>query len=118
MAATPVTEFLLINLKTASAVEEAGTPANRALLDAISTLKQAGEGNRVFFGRQLENPSIGVIAVRCGWTREAVGCLGEAFFAYLRQRHSYEARTFDNIEVALSLGVLHRRLVTLVPFQV
>lgn len=40
-----------------------------------------------------------MIATGCGWTREAVGCLGEAFFANLRQRHIYEAPTFDNIEV-------------------
>lgn len=63
MASTPVIEFLLIRLKEDAAVEAAETPANLRLLDVMSEIKQAKGSNRVFFGRQLENPSIGVVAI-------------------------------------------------------
>lgn len=64
MTATPVTEFFLVHLQEDAAVEEGGAPANLALPDVISSLKQAEGSNRVFFGRQLEYPSIGVVVIR------------------------------------------------------
>lgn len=58
MEQVPVTEFILIPAKHDSAAEAAGP-----LKDAISSFKQAEGSQRVFSGRQLENPDIFVVAV-------------------------------------------------------
>jgi hypothetical protein len=63
MAATSVTEFILIPIRQDVDIEEVGTPENRALTDLVSSLKASEGSTRVFSGRQIENPGTYVVVV-------------------------------------------------------
>ena len=63
MADSPITEFIFVNLKPGAQVDEAGSPADLALQEVASDIKQVSGVTRIFFGRQIENPSIGVLIV-------------------------------------------------------
>jgi len=62
MASTAVVQITLLKLKPDAHLDEVGSPAGDALLDVISLVKKADSNNRAFFGHQLENLGIGVLA--------------------------------------------------------
>ncbi|KAJ9164869.1 hypothetical protein NKR19_g943 [Coniochaeta hoffmannii] len=60
---TAILQLTLLQLKPDSKLDEVGSPAGDALLDVISVVTKAGDGqNRAYFGHQLENPGVGVLA--------------------------------------------------------
>lgn len=59
---TAVLQLILLKLKPGAHLDEVGSPTGDALLDVVSAVKKGGSKNRAFFGRQLENPDIGVLA--------------------------------------------------------
>ena len=61
---TAILQLTLLQLKPDSKLDEVGSPAGDALLDVISVVKKAAGGgqNRAFFGHQLEDPGVGVLA--------------------------------------------------------
>lgn len=61
---TAFLQLTLLKLKPDAHLDEVGSPAGDALLDVISVVKKADSKNRAFFGHQLENPDIGVLAFR------------------------------------------------------
>jgi hypothetical protein len=60
-SSTAVVQLTLLKLQQDAHLDEVGSPAGDALLDVISAVKKAGGGNRAFFGRQLEDPDLGIL---------------------------------------------------------
>lgn len=63
MGGPAVTEFYVIQLKADSSIDDVGTEAHDALKSAVAGLETANGSQKVLFGRQIENPSVGVLAV-------------------------------------------------------
>lgn len=79
MPPTTIAQLTLLKLKPDSHLDEVGSPAGDALLDVISGIKKIDDSNRVFFGRQLENPDIGVLAIgesKCRGLRSHISAAG------------------------------------------
>jgi hypothetical protein len=63
MASTLVAEITLISLKPDASVDEVNSPAHDAVKEIGALLKKTDGCEHVFFGRQLEDANIGVLAI-------------------------------------------------------